>query len=159
MIEIRRVLPGHPLAASALRDYITDIVSRYHGRDVTPEEVDEVERTHTSESLAPPAGAFLLALDAADGTVLGCVGVRTIDPGVTELKRMFVYPHARRRGVATSLLLAAEAAARELGATTMRLDTRKDLVEARAMYPKHGYAEIARYNDEEYADHWFEKAL
>jgi GNAT superfamily N-acetyltransferase len=57
------------------------------------------------------------------------------------------------------LIKAAEDEARGMGATRMRLDTRKDLVEARALYPKHGYAEITDYNSDYYADHWFEKRL
>jgi len=54
---------------------------------------------------------------------------------------------------------AADGAAMELGASAIRLDTRHDLVEARAMYARYGYREIAAYNDSRYADHWFEKSL
>ena len=46
-----------------------------------------------------------------------------------------------------------------MGASTIRLSTRSDLVEARAMYAKHGYVEIPRYGDDDFADHWLEKML
>jgi GNAT superfamily N-acetyltransferase len=57
------------------------------------------------------------------------------------------------------LIAAIEDEARKAGATRMRLDTRKDLVEARALYPRHGYVETADYNASPFADHWFEKPL
>ncbi len=71
---------------------------------------------------------------------------------------------ARRKttgpGGGRRLLEAVERAAREfLGARAVRLDTRGDLVEARALYARSGYAEIPDYNGEKYADHWFEKIL
>ncbi|GAA1221136.1 hypothetical protein GCM10009665_09110 [Kitasatospora nipponensis] len=62
-------------------------------------------------------------------------------------------------GGAAGLLAAVEAPAGGLGLTVLRLDTRGDLVEARALYARHGYREIPRYNDSRYADHWFEKSL
>lgn len=157
VIEIRSSRPDDPRAAETLRAYMTDIVGRYHGRPTTTEEIDDLLREYPNDDLAPPAGAFLLAWDGEE--ILGCVGVRVLEPGTTEITRMFVHQNARRRGVASRLLAAAEDAGRALGATRMRLDTRKDLVEARALYPRHGYVEIPDYNGEFYADHWFEKQL
>ena len=52
-----------------------------------------------------------------------------------------------------------EAAAREQGLTRLRLDTNRALTEAQAMYRKEGYEEVARFNDNPYAHHWFEKRL
>lgn len=46
-----------------------------------------------------------------------------------------------------------------LGARHMRLDTRHDLVEARALYARTGYAEVEPFNDDQYAEHWFAKSL
>ena len=51
------------------------------------------------------------------------------------------------------------AAARARGLTRLRLDTRTDLVEAWALYAATGYAEVERFNDEPFAEHWFEKRL
>ncbi|PWU62123.1 GNAT family N-acetyltransferase, partial [Micromonospora globispora] len=52
-----------------------------------------------------------------------------------------------------------EEQARAAGADRIRLDTRADLVEARALYARHGYVEIPAFNDGQYAEHWFEKTL
>ena len=76
-----------------------------------------------------------------------------------ELTRMFVAPEARGEGAAALLLAEAERHARELGARVIRLNTRGDLVEARALYAKHGYAEIPKFGDDPFADHWFEKTV
>jgi ribosomal protein S18 acetylase RimI-like enzyme len=54
---------------------------------------------------------------------------------------------------------AAERAARELGAARIVLDTRGDLVEARALYARLGYTETGPHNADPYAEHWFAKAL
>jgi GNAT superfamily N-acetyltransferase len=72
---------------------------------------------------------------------------------------MFVRPEARGTGVAAMLLAAAEQRARADGASVVRLNTRNDLVEARALYAKHGYQEIPPYGDDPLAEHWFEKKL
>lgn len=93
------------------------------------------------------------------GLPSGRVGIRHAGTGVAELTRMFVRPGARRTGGGHVLLAAAEDAAVRLGARTMRLDTRHDLVAARALYAAHGYQEIPAYSHGPYADHWFEKRL
>jgi len=48
--------------------------------------------------------------------------------------------------------------ARQFGLSVLRLDTNKALKEAQHMYRTSGYQEVARFNDEPYADHWLEKA-
>lgn len=89
----------------------------------------------------------------------GMAGVRMLDATTGELKRVFVRERLRGRGGAALLLTAAEEAARGLGAERLILDTRGDLVEARALYARHGYEETEPHNDETYADHWFTKKL
>lgn len=153
----------HPDAVGVLRRYFAEMVSRYYRRAAIDGEVDAALAEDPSHDLVPPSALFLLArhrnLARHRDDVAGCVGVRLLTSQVTELTRMYVEPAARRRGVGSRLLTAAEQAARDLGAHTMRLDTRHDLVEARALYAAHGYAEIPRYCDSPYADHWFEKRL
>ena len=61
---------------------------------------------------------------------------------------------ARGRGVARQVLDTLEAKARELGISTLRLETNKALHEAQALYWKSGYQEVAPFNDEPYAHHW-----
>jgi GNAT superfamily N-acetyltransferase len=147
----------HPDAAEVLRRYFTDIVGRYYGRPATESEVDSAMAGEPSTDLAPPTGLFLVA--RRDRTVAGCVGLRVVDSETSELTRMFVHPDWRRRRGGSQLIAAAEEAALGLGATVMHLDTRHDLVEARALYAHHGYVEVEPFSDSPYADHWFEKKL
>lgn len=147
----------HPDAIGVLRRYFTEMASRYYNRAATDCEVDAALAEDPSDDLVPPTGLFLLARHCGD--VAGCVGLRRLTPQVTELTRMYVEPASRGLGGGSRLLTAAEEAAHSLGADTMRLDTRHDLIEARALYAKHGYAEIPPYSDSRYADHWFEKRL
>jgi ribosomal protein S18 acetylase RimI-like enzyme len=72
---------------------------------------------------------------------------------------MWVSPAARGLGVGRRLLAEVEAQARDRGATSVRLDTNAALVEAVALYRSSGYVEVPAFNDEPYADHWFEKPL
>ncbi|MDF3294048.1 GNAT family N-acetyltransferase [Streptomyces silvisoli] len=151
-----------PVGTALLREYYTDIVHRYyqthHGRDAAPAEIDQALAEEPSGHLAPPGGEFLVA--RRDGMVAGCAGVHLLAPGTAELTRVFIRPPARRHGGGTRLISAAERAARRtLRAGLLRLDTRHDLVEARALYARMGYAEIPAYNDSPYAGHWFEKSL
>jgi GNAT superfamily N-acetyltransferase len=148
---------GGPVSVAILREYFFDIVGRYFGRPATASEVDVAMTEDPSTGLAPPNGLFLLAHGC--GVLAGCVGVKLGEPGIATLNRMYVRAGSRRQGGASQLIAAAEEAARELGARTMRLDTRDDLVEARALYARTGYAEVDAFSDDKYAEHWFEKAL
>ncbi|MCI2418839.1 GNAT family N-acetyltransferase [Saccharopolyspora sp. K220] len=146
-----------PVAVQLLREYTDEMASRYYGRPATDAEIDSAISEDPNDGLNPPTGVFLLA---RHGTELsGCVGIRELEPGVAELKRMYVRPQARGRGIGARLLAAAEEHARDLGFQSVRLETRRDLVEARALYAKHGFHEIAAYNSSPYADHWFTKEL
>lgn len=144
-------------AVLVLRDYMTEIASRYYGRPATEAEVASSLAAAGLSGLEEPSGVLLVARKCAK--VAGCVGVRVVGPGLAELTKMFVEPHCRREGGGARLLAAAEEAARGFGATVMRLDTRTDLVEARAMYAAHGYSEGPPHNDDIYAEHWFHKSL
>ncbi|TDQ53451.1 GNAT family N-acetyltransferase [Actinorugispora endophytica] len=154
---IAPVPPDHPDAAAVLRRYTADVAGRYYGRPATEEEVDAAIAGDPSDDLAPPDGLFLLAR-GRDG-VAGCVGVRRVDAGTAELRRLFVSAEARGSGCGSALVAAAEQAARGLGAATIRLDTRRDLVEARSLYARRGYTEVPPFNDGPYADHWYAKRL
>jgi GNAT superfamily N-acetyltransferase len=122
-----------------------------------PDSDREAER---SESRARPVGLLLVASEGGD--LRGCAGLRLV-PGhagnLAEVTRVYVVPAARGRGLGARLLTALEEHARELGVTTLRLDTRKDLTEARRLYARHGYREVAPFNDEKYAEHWFARTI
>jgi DNA-binding MarR family transcriptional regulator len=109
------------------------------------------------EDMTPPRGWLFLA--RLDGRPVGCGALVRLSAKECEIKRMWTAPEARGLGVAKRLIAAIEAQAGEAGLTTLRLDTNRALKEAQALYRKLGFVEIARYNDNPYADHWFEKRL
>ena len=86
-------------------------------------------------------------------------GLRRLGDEVAEIKRMYVRPDARSRGVAAALLRALEEAAGAMGYTRLRLDTGPKQVTARRLYRAAGYREIAPYNDNPFACFWGEKRL
>lgn len=149
--------PDGSVGMGLLREYYTEIVARYWGRPARADEVDQVLVDEPSHDLVPPTGLLLAAY--CDGELGGCGGFRVLSPGLAELTRVYLRPSLRGRGGGVALLAALERAAVGAGLTTARLDTRKDLVEARRLYARNGYVEIAAYNSSPYADHWFEKRL
>jgi GNAT superfamily N-acetyltransferase len=149
--------PGSPEARAVLTAYFRDIVSRYHGRAATPGEVQAAMAAEPSADLCPPHGLFLLA--RRDDAVIGCAGLRLLPARTGEITRVFVVPEARRHGVGKQLLDAVEDAARQHAVSTLRLDTRSDLAEARQLYATNGYQEVAPFNDGRFADQWYGKML
>lgn len=109
------------------------------------------------DALRPPVGAFFVA--RAGETPLGCCALKGTGAQIGEIKRLWVDDRARGRGVARLLMTAAEAEARRLGMTALRLDTNRALAAAIAMYRRDGWREVPPFNEEPYAHHWFEKAL
>lgn len=107
------------------------------------------------QELMPPAGLFLVA--SLDGQPVGCGALKVKSSRRGEIKRMWVAPSARGLGIAQRLLRALEQHAADVGLDVLQLDTHRALTEARALYARNGYAEIAAYNDNPYAHHWFEK--
>jgi DNA-binding MarR family transcriptional regulator/GNAT superfamily N-acetyltransferase len=105
----------------------------------------------------PAAGELLLA--RFGGQPAGCGMLKTPAPGCGEILRMWVDRPHRGLGIGKRLLEALEARAAELGHETVRLYTNRSLPEAIAMYRRHGYTEIPRYNEDPNATHWFEKRL
>lgn len=94
-----------------------------------------------------------------DGEPVACGAVKAIGPGVGSLKRMWVARSMRGLGFGRRTLAALESEARGLGLTTLRLETNRALAEAIRLYRSAGYVEVAPFNADPYADHWFEKRL
>ncbi|MCD2467103.1 MULTISPECIES: GNAT family N-acetyltransferase [unclassified Streptomyces] len=148
---------GTPDAAALRRDYLDDVASRYWKRPATREELDEGLTGDGAELLTPPTGQFLVA--RYEGKPAGCGGVLLLDEDRAELTRVFLRHAFRGLGGAGALLARLEDEARGLGARRMVLNTRLDLVEARALYTRHGYDEIPAYCTGPYMDIWYGKDL
>ncbi|CAL9313387.1 GNAT family N-acetyltransferase [Streptomyces sp. SudanB182_2057] len=150
-----------PAAAALWRAYYTEVSDRWYllheGRRTDPAELEREIAAGSGAELAPPTGCLLVG--RYDGTPAGTAGVRLLDADTAELTRVFVLPERRGRNGAALLVAAAEVRARLLGARRIVLDTRGDLVEARALYARLGYTETAPHNTDPYAEHWFRKEL
>lgn len=155
--KITQIDVAHPDAVAIMREYMDEVASRYYGRQATEAEIAQGLAEAPSADLVAPTGAFLLG--RRDGVIAGCAGTRVVGPGTSELTKVYVKPAHRGTGGGPALVAAAEDAARSLGSALMRLDTRHDLVEARALYARTGYAEVEPFNDDKYAEHFFAKAL
>jgi GNAT superfamily N-acetyltransferase len=109
------------------------------------------------DELRYPSGAYLVGYEDDDAVAGG--GLRRLEPGVAEIKRMFVRPAARSHGVARALLEALEHTARELGYERVRLDTGPKQVHGLALYRSAGYEDVPPYNENPFACFWGEKVL
>jgi DNA-binding MarR family transcriptional regulator/GNAT superfamily N-acetyltransferase len=152
MVEIVREDPSTADARWCLGHYFAELGDRF-------EEPFDPVRTLPADAadLVPPAGVFLVA--RLSGQPAGCGALKTLHPGVGEIMRMWVDRPHRGLGIGARILDALELEAAALGHRSVRLYTNRSLDEAKAMYRTRGYAEISRYNDDPYANHWFEKRL
>ncbi len=104
----------------------------------------------------PPSGRLLLA--ELDGAVAGCIALRKIGPHAGEIKRMYVRPEHRGKGIGRALLDAVLDHAGLAGYTFIRLDSARFMAEAHALYRSAGFREIGPYSGseipEEYRHHW-----
>jgi DNA-binding MarR family transcriptional regulator/GNAT superfamily N-acetyltransferase len=151
-VEIRSVDPNHPDARQCFRAYFAELDSRSEsgfdpGAGISAE----------PHELTPPAGRLLIAYLHSEP--VGCGAVKHHPGEPTEIKRMWVAPSARGLGLGRRLLAELERLAAESGATVTRLETNRSLVEAISLYRSAGYREVPAFNDEPFADHWFEREL
>ncbi|RPF35741.1 helix-turn-helix domain-containing GNAT family N-acetyltransferase [Streptomyces sp. TLI_185] len=149
-ITVELVDGAAPDARACLDAYAADIDARF------PEGFDKSDLVGPEE-VSAQAGAFFVAYE--EGRPVGCGALRRLEPGVGEIRHVWVHPEARRLGLARRILGALEEEAAARGCTVVRLDTHASLTEAQAMYRASGYTEIPAYVDHVYGDHWFEKRL
>lgn len=151
-VDIRIVDPAGADARRCLRAYVAEL-RRRSDAPMDPRRGSSAE----PHELRPPAGAFLIAYRGEEP--VGCGAVKHRPGGPSDIKRMWVAETARGLGLGRRLLAELERLARESGAPEARLETNRELGEALAMYRSAGYAEVAPFNDEPYAHHWFAKPL
>ena len=156
-ILISATTPTSAEAEGVSLRYYEDIVSRYHGRPASRQEVLAAQAGYPSDDLIAPTGLLLLARQGS--AVLGCAGMRVRPGAIGEVTRVFVEPRARGNGVGRLLMETLERDSRALGLAALRLDTRTDLLEARSLYTSLGFIEGEAHNEDPYANHWFRKEL
>ena len=144
--------PDDPAALVCLERYYAELAAQFPGGF-------EVGRSRdpAAAQLLRPLGSFVLALCSFEP--VGCIALKGSGGSVAEIKRMWLDPAQRGTGLARRLMTQAEEIARELGTTTLRLDTNRALTKAIATYRHWGWTEIPRFNDDPYAEVFFEKAL
>jgi putative acetyltransferase len=136
MLQISRQPLDSPVAQSLIEALNAELSERYPEPDANHFELEsaEVDDGH---------GTFLVAM--LDGEPAGCGAVRVLEPGIAEIKRMYV-PHGMRgRGIATALLAALEIAAHELNVRRLVLETGARQPEAIALYRRAGFDFIAPF--------------
>ncbi|MBZ4016800.1 MarR family transcriptional regulator [Streptomyces purpurogeneiscleroticus] len=151
-VTLDAVDPDHPDARHCLRSYSTELQERFDtgfdaARSLLPDPGE----------LRPPHGLFLVA--RLHGEPVGCAGLKLPPGAPAEIKRMWVAPHARRLGLGRRFLTELEERAARHGRDVLRLDTNKALDAALGLYRSAGFQEVAAFNDEPYAHHWFEKRI
>jgi DNA-binding MarR family transcriptional regulator/GNAT superfamily N-acetyltransferase len=152
MVEIAPIDPAHPHAQHCLHAYFSELDRRFEtGFDPT------VSIPADDDELRPPAGLFMVASLRGEPVGSGALKFHGDEPA--EIKRMWVAESARGLGFGRRLLTELEARAVIHGARAIRLETNKTLTEAISLYRSEGYVEVAPFNSEPYAHHWFEKRL
>jgi DNA-binding MarR family transcriptional regulator len=142
-IHLREVEPADPAAREAAGRYFAELDRRFPGGfDAGPPDHE---------------GRFVVA--TSDGRPVAFGGVRSLSTVTAEVKRMWVHEAWRGAGLGSRMLRHLEDLAGRLGHRRVVLDTNGTLVEAIAMYERAGYRRIERYNDNLYAEAWFEKQL
>lgn len=136
-ISIRR-------AGSEEFDQAWAIVSEYY--DAVGVMVREDQAAFAQAYFTEGSGVWLAR---NDGDIVGCIALRPLDrfPSAGEVKRLYVKPEGRGRGVAGLLLDALHGYARGVGYESLYLDSKDDLVDAIRFYEKRGYRRCERYND------------
>ena len=163
MAEVERLLvasavqvapcdPRHPDARSCLRAYFGELGRRFDGGFDPARSISADD-----DELTLPAGLLLVA--TLHGEPVGCGALKFHDDGPAEVKRMWVSPTRRGLGLGRRILVELEARAAASGVRALRLETNRTLAEAIGLYRDAGYQEVAAFNDEPYAHHWFEKTL
>ena len=137
-IDIRRDDIRSSLAVSLILALNSELSSCY------PEEGANHFRLEADE-VAEGRGAFLVAY--ADGKPLGCGAIRRLDADTAEIKRIYVTPAARGRGVGRAILIALEAESRRLGVRQIVLETGERQPEALALYTGAGFARIPPFGE------------
>jgi GNAT superfamily N-acetyltransferase len=152
VIEVRHESPDGAAARALWAEYMALV------RERAGPEFEPTERIFgTVDVFRGPNAAWIVLYD--DAAPVACAGLRQLEPGVAEIKRMFVTPRARGRGHARRLLAELEGMARDAGQRWMRLFTTDMLPEAMALYASEGYTVRSTHPVDGRTEFWLEKPL
>ena len=151
--EIR--ITEEPYDGSAAQVLVPDYVAEI--RAMYPDWTPDVPPRLTPEDVEPPAGRWVVAYLRAEP--VGCAALKRLDDHTAEIKRVYVAPEARGKGVARAILARLEQIAQDVGYTRLRMDTGARQPASVALFSSSGYERIADYNGNPVAAYWFEKRL
>jgi putative acetyltransferase len=148
LADVAPAASGEDLAAvrALFREYAASPDLESGLRDALAQQGFERELAALPGAYAPPGGALLLARVA--GEPAGCVALKPLaEPGVCEMKRLYVRPAFRATGLGRTLAERIVAAAVGAGYTRMRLDTLPSMTAAQRLYRALGFRDVAPYCD------------
>jgi GNAT superfamily N-acetyltransferase len=152
-VAFRDADPDDPAALSCIASYYQQLLDTFPGdfrAGMLPLPLPDAAKYR------PPQGAFLIAW--SDDLPVGCVSLRPLEPGIGEVKRLWVNPIARGQGLGRRLMRAIEDRARSMGLARLQLDTNATLTEAVALYRSDGWTDIPPYTTPP-ANLWLTKRL
>lgn len=135
-VTFRRIFADEPIARQLI-DELDAVMLQFYPRE-------HMYGLHPNEERDPLLHFFIIEQDS---TTVGCGAVRILDDRYAELKRMYIRPEHRGRGIARKLIRHLEQTARDLGITCMRLETGPEQIEAIGLYRSEGYADIPAYGE------------
>jgi GNAT superfamily N-acetyltransferase len=142
-LENVTIRPARPTDIPEVRQMLEEYVA-WIGLDLAFQEID-AELAQLPGDYAPPRGALFVVPDGAG--LAAMIGVRELEGNICEMKRLFVRPSARGRGLAKQLIAVALDEARRLRYSEIRLDTLPMMGDAQSLYVSLGFRDIAPYYD------------
>jgi ribosomal protein S18 acetylase RimI-like enzyme len=143
--ESKKVLKIVPVDSKENLQYIRELFKEYTdslGFDLSFQNFDK-EFAELPGKYTPPEGRLLLAVD--DDKIAGCVALRKFENDICEMKRLYVRPKFRRKGIGKALSIAVINSAKEIGYSAMRLDTVPWMKQAIELYHAMGFKDISSY--------------
>jgi ribosomal protein S18 acetylase RimI-like enzyme len=150
---VRPVEPGDREAvARELRAYLAHIGEEFDGEDL------DHDIAHW-EAEYDGASGVLLVVESPSGEIVGTAGVRSLEPGVGEIKRMWIRPACQGFGLGRRLMTRCLDEARARNFRVLRLDSERSMKAALHLYRSVGFKEIRDYNGNRRAQIWMETTL
>lgn len=153
-VQLRQVVGGEDLAdAERLADeygqWVRSVLQLDHGIAIQDRSASHLLFSDLTDLLQPPSRLYLAVVD---GRPLGVAGIKHLDASAAEIKRMYVLPVARGRGVGRELMERLVSDGYAGGYATLRLETMTWMTQAVALYRRFGFEEIRSYGAREFEE-------